>query len=101
MLVENGFEQFEQKLFSHFLLHAANLLLFYDSYMDWLVIKLRPTQKYLTLQSFLNTDYIESNSLSLLNCPKKFIMFLQFLTYVQTLDSKTDFLPYSYDTEYY
>ena len=92
LLVENCFEQFEQKLSSHFLLHAANLLPFHDSYMDWLVIKLRPIRKYSTLQSFLNTDYIESNALCLLNCPKKFVMFLQFLTYVQTLDSKIDFL---------
>lgn len=92
LLVENCFQQFEQKLSSHFLSRAAKLLPLKDSYMDWLVIKLRPIRKYSTSKYFLNTDYLEPNSLYLSSDPKKFIMFLQFFTYVQKLDFKADFL---------
>lgn len=62
------------------------------SYLDWLVIKLRPIRKYSIFQSFLNIDYIESKNLCLSSDPKKFVMLLQFLTYAQPLDFKTDFL---------
>ena len=60
--------------------------------MDWLVIKLWPIRKYSLPQYFLNMDYLESKSLYLSSNPKKFVMLLQFLTYAQPLEFKTDFL---------
>jgi len=92
LLVGNRFEEFEQKLSSHFLLYLGKLLPLKYSYMDWLVIKLRPIRKYSIPQYFLNMDYVESKSLYLSSDPKKFVMLLQFLTYAQPLDFKTDFL---------
>ena len=91
-LVSNRLEEFEQKLSARFLIYFGQLLTLSDFYMDWLVIKLRPIRKYSIPQSFLNADYIESKSLYLSSDPKKFVMLLQFLTYAQQLDFKTDFL---------
>ena len=92
LLVGNRLEEFEQQLSSHFLLSFGKLLPFKYSYMDWLVIKLRPIRKYNIPQYFLNIDYLESKSLYLSSDPKKFVMLLQFLTYAQQLDFKIDFL---------
>ena len=97
LLVENRLEELEQQLSSHFLLSFGKLLPLKYSYMDWLVIKLRPIRKYSIPQYFLNMDYLESKSLYLSSDPKKFVMLLQFLTYAQQLDFKTDFLG---DTSY-
>ena len=92
LLVGNRFEEFEQKLSSHFLLSLGKLLPLNYSYLDWLVIQLRPIRKYSIPQYFLNMDYVESKSLYLSSDPKKVVMLLQFLTYAQPLDFKTDFL---------
>jgi hypothetical protein len=97
LLVENRLEEFEQKLSSHFLISFGKLLPLKYSYIDWLVIKLRPIRKLSIPQYFLNTDYLESKSFYLLSDPKKFVMLLQFLTYAQQLDFKIDFLG---DTSY-
>ena len=97
LLVENRLEEFEQKLSSHFLISFGKLLPLKYSYIDWLVIKLRPIRKSSIPQYFLNMDYVESKSLYLLSDPKKFVMLLQFLTYAQQLDFKIDFLG---DTSY-
>jgi hypothetical protein len=83
LLVGNRLEEFEQKLSSHFLLSFGKLLPLKDSYLDWLVIKLRPIQKYSIPPDFLNIDYVESKSLYLSSDPKKFVILLQFLTYAQ------------------
>jgi hypothetical protein len=102
LLVENRLEEFEQKLSSHFLISFGKLLPLKYSYMDWLVIKLRPIRKSSIPQYFLNMDYVESKSLYLLSDPKKFVMLLQFLTYTQQLDFKIDFLGYtSYRTVHF
>jgi len=45
LLVENRLEEFETKLSSHFLLSFAKLLPLDYSYLDWLVLKLRPIRK--------------------------------------------------------
>jgi hypothetical protein len=92
LLVGNRLEEFEQKLSLHFLRYFGKLLPLKYSHTDWLVIKLRPIQKYSILQYFLNMDYVELKSLYLSSDPKKFVMLLQFLTYAQPLDFKTDFL---------
>ena len=93
----NRLEEFAQKLSSHFLISFGKLLPLKYSYMDWLVIKLRPIRKFSIPQYFLNIDCVESKSLYLSSDPKKFVILLQFLTYTQLLDFKTDFLG---DTSY-
>jgi hypothetical protein len=45
LLVENRLEEFEQKLSSHFLISFGKLLPLHYSYLDWLVLKLRPIRK--------------------------------------------------------
>jgi hypothetical protein len=82
----------EHKLSVHFLTYFGKVLPFHYSYLDWLVIKLRPIRKQPIPQYFLNMDYVESKSLYLSSNPKKFVMLLQFLTYAQQLDFKIDFL---------
>jgi len=62
------------------------------SYLDWLVIKLRPIRKQQIPHFFLNTDYIESKSFCVSVDRKKFVMLLQFLTYAQHLQFKTEYL---------
>ena len=45
LLVENRLEEFEQKLSSQFLISFGKLLPLKYSYIDWLVIQLRPIRK--------------------------------------------------------
>ena len=45
LLVENRLDEFEHKLSSHFLVYFAKLLPLQHSYLDWLVVKLRPIRK--------------------------------------------------------
>jgi hypothetical protein len=92
LLMENRLEEFEQKLSSHFLRYFGKLLPLHFSYLDWLVTQLRPIRKQLSLPSGLNSDYIQSKDFYPSSDPKKFVMLLQFLTYAQQLDFKTDFL---------
>ena len=92
LLVSNHLQEFEQKLSAHFLNYFGKLLPLSYPYMDWLILKLRPIRKQQIPHVFLNTDYIESKSFSGLVDQKKFVMLLQFFTYAQQLDFKTDFL---------
>ena len=62
LLVSNSFQEFEKKLVTHFLLHFGKLLPLNYSYIDWLVIKLRPIRKHSIPQCFLNPDSIEANN---------------------------------------
>ena len=89
LLVDNQFEEFEQKLSSHFLVSFGKLLPLNYDYLDWLVLKLRPIRKQTFFQSGLNSDYINSE---ILMDTKNFIMFLQFLTYAQYLDFEIESL---------
>ena len=89
LLVDNQFEEFEQKLSSHFLVSFGKLLPLNYDYLDWLVLKLRPIRKQTFFQSGLNSDYINSE---ILMDTKNFIMFLQFLTYAQYLDFEMESL---------
>jgi len=89
LLVKNRLDEFEQKLSSHFFFYFGKLLPLHFSYLDWLIIKLRPIRKQLIFQSGLNSDYIKSDiSLNI----KTFVMFLQFLTYVHDLDFEIEYL---------
>lgn len=89
LLVENHLDEFEQKLSSHFLVYFGKLLPLQFSYLDWLVIKLRPIRKQSILKYRLNSDYIKSEIY--LNI-KIFVMFLPFLTYVRHLGFETGYL---------
>ena len=92
LLVENRFEEFEHHLTECFLYRFGKLLPLNYSYTDWLVVQLRPIRKQSIPQFFLNTEYFESNNLSLLDDRKNFVMLLQFLAYAQYLDYKIDSL---------
>ena len=83
LLVENRLEEFEQKLSYQFFISFGKLLSLQFSYLDWLVLKLRPIRKQTFLQSALNSDYIKSE---ILMDTRSFVMLLQFLTYAQHLD---------------
>ena len=89
LLVENRFKEFEQKLSSKFFISFGKLLPLHYEYTDWLVFKLRPIRKQQIFQSNLNFDYIKSE---ILIDTKSFIMFLQFLSYVQDLKFDTEYL---------
>ena len=92
LLVQNRLEEFEYHLTQYFLYRFGKILPLDYSYTDWLVIKLRPIRKQSIPKSFLNSEYFQSNNLSLLDDRKNFLMRLQFLAYTQHLDFKIDSL---------
>jgi hypothetical protein len=92
LLVENRIQEFEHHLTKCFLYRFGKLLPLNYSYTDWLVIQLRPIRKQSIPTFFLNTEYFESNNLSLFDDRKNFVMLLQFLAYAQHLDFKIDSL---------
>jgi hypothetical protein len=89
LLVGNRFEEFEQKLSSHFLLYLGKLLPLNYSYLDWLVTQLRPIRKQPSLLSGLNSDYIKPE---IVMDTKTFINLIQFLNYAQNLDYEIEYL---------
>ena len=89
LLVSNRLEELDQKLSSKFLLYFGKLLPLHYSYLDWLVIKLRPIRKQSISGWGLNSDYIKSE---ISVATKTFVMLLQFLTYAQDLDFETKYL---------
>lgn len=89
LLVENRLEEFEQKLSSYFIIYFAKLLPLQYSYLDWLVIQLRPIRKQSFLPSGLNSDYIQSE---IKGDSRKFVMLLRFLNYAQHLDFEIESL---------
>ena len=74
LLVSNRLQEFEQKLSLYFFLYFGKLLPLNYSYLDWLVIQLRPIRKQPSLPSGLNSDYI------------------QFLNYAQNLDFEIKYI---------
>jgi len=82
LLIQNHFEEFEHKLSIHFLTYFGKLLPLHYSYTDWLVLKLRPIRKQVSLSSGLNSDYIQSE---ILVDSRSFLALIQFLNYVQNL----------------
>ena len=96
LLVENKLEEFEQKLSLHFLHSFGKLLPLNYSYLDWLVIKLRPIRKQPILQYGLNLHYVQKNGFQLFNDRKKFVSLLQFLVYAKNVDYKIGYLEPTY-----
>jgi hypothetical protein len=92
LLVNNQVEEFENKLANQFLFYSSTLFSLYYPYLDWLVLKLRPTRYSLISSSFLNTDYIKLNSFSLTEEKKEFILMLQFLSYAKLFDFEIEVL---------
>jgi hypothetical protein len=89
LLMENRLEEFEQKLSSHFIISFGKLVTLNYSYLDWLIIKLRPIRKQTLSQQGLNSDYIKSE---ILMDTKKFFSLIQFLNYAQQLDFEIKYL---------
>jgi hypothetical protein len=89
LLLENRLEEFEQKLYSHFIISFGKLLTLNYSYLDWLIIKLRPIRKQTISQHGLNSDYIKSE---IVMDTKKFVSLIQFLNYAQELDFEIEYL---------
>nr|YP_010472413.1 hypothetical protein N4L43_pgp096 [Pleurosigma intermedium]UVG42024.1 hypothetical protein [Pleurosigma intermedium] len=83
LLLQNNFEELEHKLSLHFLTYFGKLLPLEYSYLDWLVIKLRPIRKQKTIPYGLNSDYIQSD---ILVDSRNFVALIQLLNYVQNLD---------------
>lgn len=83
LLVLNNFEEMELNLTKRFLSYFGKLLPLQNSYLDWLVIQIRPIRKQNNFQLALNSDYIRSE---IDINPKNLIQFIQFLNYAQNLD---------------
>jgi hypothetical protein len=60
LLASDSFEEFANKLSKYFSVYSAKLLPLGYSYLDWLIIKLRPVRKQKIPQGGLNSDYIKS-----------------------------------------
>jgi hypothetical protein len=88
LLKTNNLEEFENNLITAFFSYFGKLLSFQYSYLDWLVVRLRPLrkQKFLSSSLNLNTDYIHQVSLKTYDNRKQFFTLLQFLAYVKNLD---------------
>ena len=92
LLIQNHFEEFEHKLSIYFLTYFAKVLPLHYSYTDWLVLKLRPIRKQVSLPSGLNSDYIQSE---ILVDSRSFLALIQFLNYVQNLDFEIKYIDQS------
>ena len=92
LLIENNLEEFENKLSKRFLYNFGKLLPLQYSYLDWLVVKLRPIKKQLFHSSSLQTHYLQVMDFTSETNRKSFFTFLQFLRYAQDLDYETGFL---------
>lgn len=89
LLIQNNFEELEHKLSLHFLTYFGKLFPLEYSYLDWLVLKLRPMRKQKTLPYGLNSDYIQSEILA---DSRNFVTLIQFLNYVQNLDFEIKYI---------
>ena len=83
LLVLNNFEEIELNLTKQFLHYFGKLLPLQYSYLDWLIVELRPLRNQTSFQLGLSSDYIKSE----INInPKNLIQLIQFLNYAQNLD---------------
>ena len=89
LLIHDNFEEFEHELSLHFLTYFGKLFPLEYSYLDWLVLKLRPMRKQKTLPYGLNSDYIQSEILA---DSRNFVTLIQFLNYVQNLDFEIKYI---------
>lgn len=60
LFVLNNFEEIEFNLTKRFLSYFGKLLPLQNSYLDWLIFKLRPIRKQNNFQLGLNSDSIRS-----------------------------------------
>ncbi len=90
LLVQDSFEELELKLVEEYIFYFGKLLPFQYSYTDWLAEKLRPLRVNLKVypKTTLCSDYI-SIEVKMID-PKKFVMFLKFLKFINSLDYKTE-----------
>lgn len=89
LLVDNNLAKFEHDLSFHFLTYFGTLLPLTYSYVDWLVIKLRPIRNQELLFSglrSLQSHYIYPMDSQTEVNRQDFFTFLQFLAYAQSLD---------------
>lgn len=86
LLVDHQLEEFEKQLSSHFVLYSAKTLPLNYSYMDWLVIKLRPIRYQQVPKNSLKLHYLYVNSFESFDDRRDFLYLLQFLIYAQKLD---------------
>jgi len=96
LLVEDRFEEFELIIWKQFLYHFGKTLPLHYSYLDWLVVKLRPIRKQKLSSITLKTDYIRTIDFQSFNKRQKFFTLLQFLGYAQNLDYDVGFLGSTY-----
>ena len=69
-----------------FLRHFGKLLPLEKSFIDWLVVKLRPLRKQKLSFATFHSHYLEEKKFNEGGERKKFFMLLQFLNYAQNLD---------------
>jgi len=86
LLMEDNFEEFEQKLSLHFIVSFGKLFSLNSVYLDWLAIKLRPIRQYKIPKSYFNSHYIGFNNFNSFENRQGFFNLLQFLVYVNDLD---------------
>ena len=94
LLVAGSFKELESKLVEEYISYFGKLLPFQYSYTDWLAEKLRPSRVNIKRysQPTLCSDYLHIESQTIVGSleSKKFIMFLKFLKFTNSLDYKTE-----------
>lgn len=92
LLVAGCFEELESKLVEEYISYFGKLLPFQYLYTEWLAEKLRTSRVNLKryTQPTICSDYINIQSERCSIEPKKFIMFLKFLKFSNSLDYKTE-----------
>lgn len=96
LLIENNLEEFENKLSKRFLYNFGKTLPLNYSYLDWLVIKLRPFRKQKFYPSALKLHYIHTIDFLSTSNRQQFFTLLQFLVYAQNLNYEIDSLGSTY-----
>jgi len=96
LLIENNLEEFENKLSKRFLYNFGKTLPLHYSYLDWLVVKLRPIRKQKFYSSALKLHYIQTINFTSTIDRQQFFTLLQFLVYAQNLDYEIDSLGSTY-----
>jgi hypothetical protein len=92
LLVSNSLEEFENQLSRRFLNYFGKLLPLSYSYLDWLVVKLRPLQKQNFSLVGLKLDYLTTMEFQPPENCQEFFYFLQLLSYSQNLDYEVNSL---------
>ena len=86
LLMEDNFEEFEQKFSLHFIVSFGKLFSLDSVYLGWLAIKLGLIRQYKIPKWYLNSHYIGFNNFNSFENRQGFFNLLQFLVYVNDLD---------------